>query len=358
MSLRWLHLAVLLLALLLAACSPIAPLPEDGTSAPAAPSQEAAAESPASSPAPEAVMLEPSGFVTNIHDPVIAREGDTYYVFSTGSRIIIICSPDMLTWEFCGRVFERYPVWTREVNPNLADAWAPDISFFNGKWHLYYAISTFGSQESAIGLATSPTLDPAAPDYGWVDQGLVLRSHWDDLWNAIDPALVLDEAGEPWLAWGSFWHGIFLRKIDPATGLFAQDSEAIPLADRSTGPRDHKLVEAPFLVKQGEFWYLFTSFDQCCQGAASNYNVRVGRSAALAGPYVDRDGTPLLEGGGTLILDAYDNWKGPGHNGMLVQDGIHWMVYHAYNATHNGIPELRIESINWDADGWASLPSQ
>lgn len=303
-------------------------------------------------------MLELDGFITNIHDPVIAHEGDMYYVYSTGSRLIIICSPDMLTWEFCGRVFESYPAWTSEVNANLVDGWAPDISFFNGKWHLYYAVSTFGSQESAIGLVTSPTLDPKAADYGWTDAGMVLRSHVGDLWNAIDPALVLDEAGEPWLAWGSFWHGIFIRKIDPATGMFADGTEAVALADRTTGVVDHKLIEAPFLVNHDGFWYLFTSFDQCCQGAASNYNVRIGRSEALTGPYVDRDGVPLLEGGGTLLLDAYDKWKGPGHNGMLVEEGVHWMVYHAYNANHNGIPELRIESIAWDAEGWPTLPSQ
>lgn len=115
------------------------------------------------------------------------------------------------------------------------DIWAPDISFFNNKWHLYYAVSSFGSQESAIGLATNTTLDPKTPDYQWVDQGEVLRSHAGDPWNAIDPNLVLDENGEPWLAWGSFWQGIWMRKIDRATGqLDETDSTVHHLADRST----------------------------------------------------------------------------------------------------------------------------
>ena len=157
-------------------------------------------------------MLDLDGFITNIHDPVIAREGDMYYVYSTGSRLIIICSPDMLTWEFCGRVFESYPAWTSEVNANLVDGWAPDISFFNGKWHLYYAVSTFGSQESAIGLFTSPTLDPIAADYGWTDEGVVLRSDVGDLWDAIDPALALVEARAPGLASGSYRHGSVIGK--------------------------------------------------------------------------------------------------------------------------------------------------
>ena len=140
-------------------------------------------------------MLEPEGFIQRIHDPVIAKENDRYYVFSTGSRIPFICSNDKVSWEFCGRVFENNPTWTREVNPNLADIWAPDISYFNERWYLYYAVSSFGSQNSAIGLATNATLNPESPDYAWVDQGQVLRSQAGDRWNAIDPNLVIDENG-------------------------------------------------------------------------------------------------------------------------------------------------------------------
>jgi arabinan endo-1,5-alpha-L-arabinosidase len=135
-------------------------------------------------------MLEPQGFIQRTHDPVIARAGDTYYVFSTGSRIPFICSKDKINWEFCGRVFEKDPAWIREINPNLVDIWAPDISYFNDEWHLYYAASSFGSQNSAIGLATNATLDPNSPDYNWVDRGIVLRSREGDPWNAIDANLV------------------------------------------------------------------------------------------------------------------------------------------------------------------------
>lgn len=317
------------------------------------------AKSDLSQAAPEAVMLEPEGFIQRIHDPVIAQEGGVYYVFSTGSRIPFICSKDKLVWEFCGRVFARNPAWTRTVNRDLADIWAPDIAFFNDRWHLYYAVSTFGTQDSAIGLATNVTLDPASPDYQWVDQGEVLRSQPGDRWNAIDPALVLDEQGEPWLAWGSFWKGIWMHKIDAATGMLAAgDATYHHLADRSTGPDHTTAIEAPFIVSHDGKWYLFVSFDQCCQGAQSTYNVRVGRSDALTGPYVDRDGVLLTAGGGTPILAAYPQWKGPGHNGMLIKDGVYWMVYHAYDAQLNGISKLRIESLAWDADGWPSLPSQ
>ncbi|MCB8985161.1 MAG: arabinan endo-1,5-alpha-L-arabinosidase [Ardenticatenaceae bacterium] len=305
------------------------------------------------------VVLEPEGQIQQIHDPVIAFEDGTYYVFSTGRRIPIICSPDKINWESCGRVFFRNPSWTRDINPNLADIWAPDISFFNNRWHLYYAVSNFGTQNSAIALATNTTLDPESPNYEWQDQGIVLRSQPGDKWNAIDPNLVLDEEGNPWLAWGSFWSGIWMGQIDPATGQLADDpADFQHLADRSAGPDRNPAIEAPFIVKRGDYWYLFISFDQCCQGAASTYNVRVGRSDSLTGPYMDREGVPLTAGGGTWILAEYGRWKGPGHNGLLVEDDAYWLVYHAYDSKQNGVPKLRLESLSWDAEGWPSLPSQ
>ena len=273
MSSRYIWLVVLVL-MLIAACQPV----------------EAA---PTSTPEPviQGVMLEPEGFIQRIHDPVIAHEKDTYYVFSTGSFVPFICSGDKVVWEFCGRVFKSNPAWTREINPDLVDIWAPDISFFEDQWHLYYAVSSFGGQNSAIGLATNVTLDPDSPDYEWVDQGEVLRSREGDRWNAIDANLVLDENGEPWLAWGGFWDGIWMRKIDRSTGkLDANDSTFHHLANRSTGPDNTSAVEAPFLISRNGHWYLFVSFDRCCQGVDSTYNVRVGRSDTLTGPYVDRDG--------------------------------------------------------------------
>jgi arabinan endo-1,5-alpha-L-arabinosidase len=339
-------LSGVLMVILLMACQPVDAVPTIGVPA----TQEIVEKG---------LMLEPEGFIQHVHDPVIARENDRYYVYSTGSLVPFICSRDKVVWEFCGRVFKSNPAWTREINPNLADIWAPDISFFNDRWHLYYAVSTFGSQNSAIGLATNTTLDPDSTDYEWVDQGEVLRSHAGDAWNAIDPNLVLDENGEPWLAWGSFWDGIWMRKIDRATGQLDADDETYHhLATRSTASNSNPAIEAPFLIFREGKWYLFVSFDRCCQGIASTYNVRVGRSEVLTGPYVDRDSVPLTEGGGMLILSAYGQWKGPGHNGMLFEDDIYWMVYHAYDANQIGIPKLRIESVSWDAGGWPSLPSQ
>lgn len=310
-------------------------------------------------PGPPGKLLEPTGFIQRIHDPVIAVENGKYYVFSTGGRIPFICSPDKVNWEFCGRVFENNPTWTIDFNAAVPDIWAPDISFYNNQWHLYYAVSSMGSQNSAIGLATNVTLDPKSPKYAWVDHGMVMRSQPGDEWNAIDPNLVLDEKGEPWLAWGSYWHGIYLRKVDASTGMLSEkEPKVYHLADRSTSPDKTTAIEGSFIVNHDGEWFLFASFDACCKGVASTYNVRVGRSSSLTGPYVDRNGVDMLKGGGTRILSEYGQWKGPGHNGMLIENGIYWMVYHAYDADQIGISKLRIESISWDADGWPTLPSQ
>lgn len=334
------------LVLFVAACKPI-------TSQVVPASESVAKTKPTVQPP---VTLESTGFIKRIHDPVMAKDGNTYYVFSTGSRLIVICSKDMIQWEWCGRVFEENPKWLRDAVPGVGDLWAPDISFWNGKWHLYYAGSTFGSNRSVIGLATNVTLDRNNPNYKWVDEGEVIASTTGDNWNAIDPNLAFDEKMQPWLAFGSYWSGIKLRKIDAQTGkLAADDSKLYSLATRFEA---NGSIEGAFIIQHGDFFYLFASFDFCCQGVNSTYNVRVGRSRSITGPYVDRDEKPMLNGGGTRILSTYDRWIGPGHNGIYQEGDTTWMVYHAYDALEVGIPKLRIESIGWDDEGWPYLPSQ
>jgi arabinan endo-1,5-alpha-L-arabinosidase len=181
-------------------------------------------------------------------------------------------------------VFDELPTWaTREI-PRARAPWAPDISFYKGRYHLYYAVSSFGSNESAIGLATNVTLDSRDPGYKWVDEGMVLRSHKEDDFNAIDPNFVTD-GKRAWLDFGSFWSGIKLRRIDPATGkLSRKDQKLYSLASRERTSSAGAPIEAPFLIRHGGFWYLFVSFDHCCRGAKSTYNVDSGRSRKIRGP--------------------------------------------------------------------------
>src|SRR6185369_15203055 len=174
------------------------------------------------------------GDIRQVHDPSIIKDGDTFYLFSTRAGIAIRCSKDLVHWRLCGDVFAHLPEWAVKEVPGLRGLWAPDISYFNGKYHLYYSVSTFGSNHSRIGLVTNQTLDPASDKYRWVDQGNVIGSERADDWNAIDPDVVLDEHNQPWLAFGSFWGGIKLRKLDAATGkLSAEDQSLFSLARRA-----------------------------------------------------------------------------------------------------------------------------
>ena len=167
-----------------------------------------------------------------VHDPSMARQGGTYYVFSTGDpagvigngNIQIRTSRDLRQWTYTGTVFPAKPAWITTALGSIPNLWAPDISFFGGLWHLYYAGSSFGSNNSVIGLATTPTLDPRSPRYHWTDRGLVFRSTSSDDYNAIDPSLVSAPGGGKWLVFGSFWSGIKLIALDAATGMPASPS--------------------------------------------------------------------------------------------------------------------------------------
>ncbi|MCX5643958.1 MAG: family 43 glycosylhydrolase [Phycisphaerae bacterium] len=299
-----------------------------------------------------------------VHDPVIIRENDTFYVFSTGNRragiLPIRCSKDLYHWTHCGSVFDALPQWATKEIPGARSVWAPDISRYNGKYHLYYALSTFGKNDSAIGLATNRTLDPNSSNYKWVDEGLVVRSHQDqDDWNAIDPQLVIQDEQNVWLCWGSFWGGIMMRRIDPATGKLSTTATTLHnLARRPRTGGQPGSLEAPFIVRHDKGWYLFASFDFCCRGVNSNYNIRVGRSPDVTGPYVDQAGVPMTEGGGTLVIEATTpNWRGPGHEAVLQDISGDYLVFHAYEGK-TGRSELKISTMVWNG-GWprvAALP--
>jgi arabinan endo-1,5-alpha-L-arabinosidase len=314
--------------------------------------------------AQQALTLD--GDVAFAHDPSIARDGNTYYVFATGKapgggQLPLRCSADLTHWKFCGHVFNEIPQWIRERSPGTTELWAPDISFEHGVYRLYYAYSLFGKNTSGIALATNKTLDPTSPKYRWIDKGLVLESSASDAYNAIDPNYVQDAKGRAWLAFGSFWSGIKMRALDAETGMLSTtDTELYSLAARARPaesvsarpglPPDWQAVEAPFVFSHGSFYYLFVSWGLCCRGTRSTYRTMVGRSRSVTGPYVDELGIPMMDGGGTQVLAANNNWVGPGGESVLqMKDGTDLLVFHAYDAV-TGRPALQISTIAWRND--------
>ncbi len=296
----------------------------------------------------------------SIHDPVMAKQGDTFYLFSTGPGITFYRSQDLKTWKLGGRVFAGEPAWAKSVSPHFnGHIWAPDIERHDGKFYLYYSVSAFGRNTSAIGVTINRTLDPDSPDYRWEDQGIVVRSVPNrDLWNAIDPNVVEDEHGTPWMAFGSFWGGLKLVKLAPDWKSIAEPEEWYSLAKRERSvlvddaQAEPAEIEAPFIFKKGDWYFLFASWDKCCRGADSTYKMVVGRSRKLAGPYVDKEGKKMTEGGGTLLLAGDKDWAGVGHNSTYTFDGKDWLVFHAYENADHGLQKLKIAELQWDADGW------
>jgi arabinan endo-1,5-alpha-L-arabinosidase len=315
-------------------------------------------------------VVETHGDVQFVHDPAMIRAGATWYLFSTGNgperkgEIPIRCSEDLHLWKRCGQVFPQIPEWIQKESPQTKELWAPDISFFNGEYHLYYAFSVFGKNTSGIALLTNKTLDPSQSDFHWADRGLVLRSRIEDDFNAIDPNLILDDNAQPWLAFGSFWDGIKMRRIDAKTGLLSsEDTKLYSLARRKRPqnpppnppglPGNWQAIEAPFIVHHGDYYYLFVSYDLCCRGTKSNYKTMVGRARAVTGPYVDAEGTPMLDGGGTALLLGNSRWFGPGGESVLQQKDEDIIVFHAYEGT-TGHAYLQISTIAW-IDGWPKV---
>jgi len=301
-----------------------------------------------------------NGNIWPVHDPSAIRQDDTFHLFTTsqiGEAPGLIhwrTSTDLVTWSLKGAVFASMPEWAARAIPGTGGIWAPDVSFSNGQYRIYYAVSTFGSNHSAIGLVTTPTLDTTDPKFGWTDQGMVFESTINDDFNAIDPNAFTDDDGRQWLAFGSFWTGLKLIELDPATG---KPKEAKPqVTSILRRPSAVDAVEAPFMIKRNGHYYLFASYDFCCRGADSTYYTVVGRSDSIAGPFIDRKGKPMNNDGGLVVLhanlDPTGRWKGPGGCSILSVGTHDFIVYHAYDAQNGGRPTLRMNLLAWTPDGW------
>ena len=303
-----------------------------------------------------------TGSVSPVRDPSVIRVNNAYYAFSTDTgapvsgNLPILCSQDRVAWNFCGSVFSQIPSWVVQKVPGILGLWAPDISYFNGLYHVYYAGSTFGSNISVIGLATNVTLDQTDSQYQWIDQGLILSSSPSDDFNAIDPNILVDSDGRVWLTFGSYWSGIKQREIDPRTGtLLSSNPTMYSLAYRPNVPYDP--IEGTSLVHKSSYYYLFASFDNCCAADPyqDTYRIMVGRGTSPNGPFTDMNGTDMMQGGGTELL-AGDGvrFSGPGGETAYL-DSVNGdiLVFHAIRLP-DGVPYLFVNNLSWP-NGWPQI---
>ncbi|RYO36054.1 hypothetical protein AA0111_g2774 [Alternaria arborescens] len=281
---------------------------------------------------------------TFAHDPTVVKTPNGQYLMAyTAPGIALKTSSDRTVWRDAGLAFTNANApWTQPytgaTNENL---WAPDLSYHNGKYYLYYSASTFGSRKSAIFLATSTTGAAGS----WTNLGVVIETNANSAYNAIDPNLIVDASGKWWLSFGSFGNGLKLISINPSTGMRSGTS-MVDIASRGSGGA----IEAPVIVRNGNYYYLWVSFDRCCQAAASTYNIRVGRSTNVQGPYVDRNGINMMSGGGTVVLASHGTIRGPGHNTVFKDNDADVLVYHYYRQS-DGQAQLGINLLRYD-NGW------
>lgn len=233
----------------------------------------------------------------------------------------------------------QWPSWINTYVPGFNGLfWAPEVFFFNGKYYIYYACSTFGSHVSAIGLATSTDLS------NWTDQGMVIFSNNTTPYNTIDPAVLRDANGNLWLVFGSYWSGIWMAQLDPTSGK--------RLNSTLTNVANIGDAEASYVIRHGDFYYLFYNRGTCCAGTNSTYHIQMGRSTNPTGPYIDRNGMALSNNTGTNFLSTSGRYIGPGHLGYFVENGVEYLTYHFYDGNSNGAPTLRLSNLRWGTDGW------
>ena len=288
----------------------------------------------------------------NAHDPVMIRQGGTYYVFTTGRGISIKTSTDRINWKNAGRVFDslNLPAWRKTDIPEQdGSLWAPDIHFSNGKYYLYYSVSAWMNFNSSIGLATNITLDKGDPAYKWVDEGQVISfKNGGEGVNVIDPNIFIDKDGKKWLVYGSYKAGLRMAELDFITGKLKTDPPQLTTLTTSLG-------EGVFILKGPEYYYIFASRGRCCAGINSTYQVVMGRAKNVQGPYLNKQGESWIDNKYSLLLAGDSSEPGRGHNGFFTEHDTTFMVYHAYTRSQNGASLLNIKPMYIDEDGWPSM---
>ena len=311
-------------------------------------------------------IADPASTTAPIHDPSLIKAPGGYFVYSSSHLGSFYQSDNLEQWRLAGQVFQALPDWLVAQIPQADHIGAPDLAFYKGRYLYFYQSHISNTCNAATGLASNKSLDPASPDYQWVDHGLVLRStpHYSDIdiycgnenatFNAIDAHFFVDPEQTPWLVFGSTIGGIKLIELDPLTLKPLPNAEFTTLAQRFL-LQDDPIIEAPHLLYRDGYYYLFVSFNHCCLGADTQYQVRVGRSRKIDGPYFDAQHWPLYLGGGTPLITNDGNYMGTGHSDLFSENGQDWLVHHAKRPDEDYRAYLHIRQMRWLPDGWPTL---
>ena len=286
------------------------------------------------------------------HDPSIVRYEDGYALMVTNNMLTLYTSEDAINWNALGRTLSSIPNWLKTVTNNqIEDIWAPDLNYFGNQFRVYYTGSAFGKNTSGIGLMTNsqPTKD------GWRDMGEVVRSGSGNNYNAIDADVVKDVNNNYWMVFGSWWDGIRMIRLDESTGKqSSSDNTVYRLASRNGSG-----IEGPSLIEHNGQYFLFTAWDVCCKmGSELNqntYKTAMGRSDNITGPYIDRSGKELTNGGGTILMERYGRYYGPGGGEAFKDLNRIRFVHHYYNSKSNGAPTLHVRDLVFTEDNWPEM---
>ncbi|HYO21917.1 MAG TPA: arabinan endo-1,5-alpha-L-arabinosidase [Flavisolibacter sp.] len=287
------------------------------------------------------------------HDPVMIKEGKIYYVFTTGRGVGSKISEDKVNWKRGPNVFPQgtLPAWHKnDIPAQDGHLWAPDIHYRNGKYYLYYSVSAWMNFNSSVGLATNKTLDSTSADYKWVDEGQIISyKNGGEGVNVIDPNVFSDSDGKFWLLYGSYKAGLRMVELNPTTGkLLNPESPVLITLTKALG-------EGVFLIKGHGYYYIFASRGRCCAGLESTYQIVMGRSKDIRGPYLNKEGKSWVENNYSLFLAGDSTEPGRGHNGFFTEGDSTFIVYHAYTRAAKGTSLLNIKPLYIDNEGWPSF---
>lgn len=281
----------------------------------------------------------------SLPDPTVLEDEGVFYLYATEDtrNVPIMVSNNLVTWRQVGTVFND------SNRPNFVQGggiWAPDVNKIGNRYVLYYSMSEWGGGwDCGIGVAIADN-----PDGRWYNRGKLFISSEIGVWNSIDPFFIEDK-GKNYLFWGSYGGGIWSVELSDDGLSIKEGAKKVQVAADT--------YEGTYIHKKGNYYYMFASINNCCDGFNSIYTTVVGRSESLHGPYLNKKGESMRTGLHHEVVIEGDgvNFFGTGHNSEIVTDknGDDWILYHAYaKMVGDRSRALMLDKVTW-VDGWPEV---